>query len=518
MTFSKRLRRLLMAVILLAAGVCFVGYFTRHQPIARIALPDGSELRLEYVTYGTDNRIPGVSRPRKWAADLAARWLHREVEDSVVEYVYPYKDKPTLVFWFSRYFADQDTYFKSYDSPTTGPFGLLHDISVRLLEDADWQTEIYGGVFNPQEPLPNVAVGLERFDRRKSHLRLRVEMMGQIQEITLPNPAAKIRFPEWQPEPLPQSRRVGGHELVLRSLNVYVGDPLLLVPDFHILDEGKPSEESNWAKSEIGVRDVAVSDATGNVVESIYPYWLDKIWGAPVPELATRENIPADAKFLLPFTERAWKVQCKALAPIPGDDGQTLGPLPMPGPGEHVVQPLQDKDPKRNYRFLLLFGEGRYIWRNGVLVEKGPVMVDEDERRAFFASVEAQNGLVVNTVCPLLVILSASGTDAPADQSTDSSPDGHRYLSIRVHGEGRHFPVRSWQLAGPTEAEFRGERLQVARANPLAAEFMEGGERIYKNPAFPVGAPIEIRLLPLRYKTFEFFIAPPSLEPPGLKK
>jgi hypothetical protein len=73
-------------VAVVAVGLAFYG--TRHQPVARIPLPDGTELRLEYVTYGTEHRVAGAGRFKAWLSRQAQRWprLNMPVYQAAYEY------------------------------------------------------------------------------------------------------------------------------------------------------------------------------------------------------------------------------------------------------------------------------------------------------------------------------------------------------------------------------------------------------------------------------------------------
>jgi hypothetical protein len=197
------------AVILLAVAVGLALFLIRHQPIARIPLPDGTELRLEYVTYGTEHHVPGAGRLRAWASRLAQRWPKLGIPVYQAEYSYRFQE-PQLVLWFTQF------------DPKTGKFlpGLIWGLEV---ETGDGYS-VVGPADNfarDAPPMPHGAFCAAVYDRRKAELKLRLHIQNRTAVVSIPNPAANEHYPAWQPESLPQFRRVGELEVVLRSMAAF---------------------------------------------------------------------------------------------------------------------------------------------------------------------------------------------------------------------------------------------------------------------------------------------------------
>jgi hypothetical protein len=157
----------------------------------------------------------------------------------------------------------------------------------------------FDGIDSDVLPMPQKVYHCRIFDRRRPELRFRISYYEhadfadfenrQITDLVISNPASKIQFPVWEPKPLPQVRRLGEVDVVLRGLtfspvskeeeNVYRSlrtkvRKFKLVEKVEVLRQGKPIKGL-----ELG--NAAFADATGN-------------WGL--------RYMP------LPSSERAWKV------------------------------------------------------------------------------------------------------------------------------------------------------------------------------------------------------------------
>ena len=294
---GKRARWVLIGVVLLAVvGVGWMKARRVSEPIARWALADGTELRLQYVTYGTEHRIAGAGKIGVLSARLANQWLHTRFPYYQDEYLVK-TDTPCPVLWFTVV------------DPQTGKLSQPKIESVLTLgQPGDTRMRTNGYSSNTNAPFPNSAFPLRAYPRRAESIRLRIEMGGQIIEASIPNPARGKSFEVWKPEPLPQTHRLGTREFTLDKLELYrwtgVGPKGVFQCHPHYTIREASGEEAH--DYNVGSE---LLDATGN------------------------KHID-----ILPMDEPAWKIRTwfsrNGGYPFAADEGLTLGPVEMPGPGE----------------------------------------------------------------------------------------------------------------------------------------------------------------------------------------
>ncbi len=204
---DKRARWILFGVGLLAvAGVGWVKMRRANEPVARWLLLDGTELRLERVTYGTHHVLPGAGKLIAWLAEKAADLDSARIAPFSAEYVLN-NTQPCPVVWFTCY----DSRTRKFVNP---PVNSPSSANVSGFQRSyDWQ-------YRFEKPRPNVAVLVPRYDRRLPMIHMSLLVFEKPLEIDVPNPLAAASFPQWQPEPLPQTRKFGQHEIILNSLAV----------------------------------------------------------------------------------------------------------------------------------------------------------------------------------------------------------------------------------------------------------------------------------------------------------
>lgn len=95
-------RNLFIGVLIGTAIAGLVWYFPQHEPVARMTLADGTELRVEYVTYGTEHRVPGAGQFKAWASRQAQRWPRLGISIYEAEYRHQ-TEEPELILWVTHF-------------------------------------------------------------------------------------------------------------------------------------------------------------------------------------------------------------------------------------------------------------------------------------------------------------------------------------------------------------------------------------------------------------------------------
>jgi hypothetical protein len=520
---AKRMRRIVLKVVLLiAVGVGVFVYLNRHQPVACIPLSDGTELRLEYVTYGTEHRAPGAGRFRAWASgELYDRWPRLGIQPQVAEYHYSLKD-PQLLLWFTHFDPRKKEFLFGWPEQVTV---YPRDPKVQFgLDEIDRQ----GGY-----PMQHRVTAVGQFERRRPSLTLVVRIQGgKTIDLVVANPAAEMQFPEWKAEPMPQ-RRVGEVELLLRSfktsLEQYeaVATPIFAARqqggEHLVLPLGNPDE-----KAGLTLMDWLISDPTGNMLT--------------YSSVGNRMS-PA-------FDEKVWKVRAGVLRneryPFANTDGLVLGPVPVPEAGKYHVFPLAKEETEGGLRLAVLLGPGRYVWRDGVFEEVGAGIADAKEAKAFVgAGQRGDNTLRINIVTPTFVVFYLATENARGKKWMNMMwTKGGESVGISIPGEalgrnvvrlqwnglslgvrGRH--PESWpdmiydaeNSGGIVQEYFFAGQGYPTRGYPYTGE--EGFSFVsayplptwdeeHNRPPPPVGAPVTLQLVPVEKETVEFFVAPPK--------
>jgi hypothetical protein len=483
----KKLRWILLGAALLLAGLVGVmTYRPKHEPLRRIPLPDGTEVRLEYVTYGTDHRAPGAGRLAGWLSQQAQRWPRLEIPYEATEYQHETSD-PVLGLWFTHF----DPRTKAYIP------GIEQKLSLSAVNSGDYlefessrSWNPYGGVL----PMPHLFVTCPRFERRKANVSLRVTMLGQTSELTVPNPAADVSFPQWKPEPLPQTRRMGELDLVLRSVSFRRDEdgklvtPPALNPVFEVLHHGKESQgidggEMKWF------------DATGN--QSI------------------------GQGDLLSFSERAWKLRVTAFLvegyPMSRSEGVVLDPVPLPGSGQIEFFRVPERGRKERLSMAIVVGPGRYVFQDGSLQMIGEPLTNQDEIRAFlFPAVSSLASAPGQPPVPSLDQVLYGEPVRPL-RINAIVPTCIFFPSISENAKGQpHFPpyltrieaghaVGKFGLGIAIPGTFAGREV-IPITYPLQSADAEGRELP------PPGTPVTAQLLFVEDVVHEFIVAPPARE------
>ena len=442
MAAGKKARWILAGVaVLLAAGFVIVKHRARHEPEVRIALADGTELRLEYVTFGTEHRVPGAGALVGSLSQLANRWFPKQVPYYSEDYMQTTAES-CPVLWFTC--RDPQT-------------GKLSKPAIQSLEVVHGRETYRAGpsLGSGAPPLPNQTFALPVYSRRLDRLHVRLTLKSKTYELDVKNAGAGMDFPAWQPEPLPQTRRVGRREYVLSEIEYDPGNKRSGANVKCIVrEDGKEVTEGFFCSTEF-------LDATGNRAFSV-----------------------------LPLDEPAWKLRVTFrrttdydFAP---DEGITLGPVQVPGPGvcrDFVVPP---EEMKKGLCSVMLVGPGHYVWHDEKLV-----FAEGDITGANDAGLD-------------------SG-DHRSNETTSPHPEFHLFT--------KGTSAQPWVKNGQDAVVFLKMAGEEYIMEGLGSWGDDWAERTFRPPdgedgkVMALTGAISIRVIPIEAETVEFLVAPPK--PPG---
>lgn len=331
---ANRISVLVLIVLLVAAGITWL---TVQRPKPQtLLLADGSQLTLLQVTHGTNHvcvygpwwqdlldslraRI-GVKAPRRRATITSAE------TNSVMVWLRHDPPAPGL--------AWPPPYFLSVADENNLESKLRQTPNVRVnLRAAFGRPSMITGWELPEHP------------RRAKEFRIRLYQRGvdgtpaRIAELTVPNPASG-KFPIWQADPLPATRRTDKLEITLSKLETGLtaeeagiawaseGGRSLSRAIFTVKEDGVPT--GRW-----GVSRLRVSNAAGEVRQcrAFDSAWQDE------QRIITFEGG-------LWLEESAWKLEIAFVrnAAYPPEEHWVIKGVPVPRPGElielHVVTNL----------------------------------------------------------------------------------------------------------------------------------------------------------------------------------
>lgn len=316
-----------LLVGVLVAAVGFLGQ--EPPPLAVARLPNGTELRLEAVTYGPKHSfVRGRYWQRLLAPILSPEW-QRRIGAAVFTYRSP--NPPALVFWTSGSGAVALPWAYT-------PAGAIDEHGCDLTSPIYPQDLGLGGFEKVLRASP-----LPAYPRRGDRVQLRIymekgERLIPIVAFVVPNPDPGPH-PTWSAQPLPIVERDGDLAFTLTALEYGAKPPSALRMarwegvctrmSFRITEQGQPTQQ--WEPIA-----VTVSDATGNTM-------------VPVQKARYQSGGEAHLAFygnLCP-RETAWKlrVEFARTAGFTPADLWTVRRVPVPRRG-HVGRPVTVTTPR----------------------------------------------------------------------------------------------------------------------------------------------------------------------------
>lgn len=317
--------------------------------------------------------------------------------------------------------------------------------------------------------MPHLIFQSPVYNRRKSHLKLRLIRDGQTFVVSTPNPAAKMAFPVWSPQPLPQTRRSGELDVVLQSLDTFQANE----SSNEVESAASPKREVS-AKFEIlhhgtkanGVEilPLQLSDATGNQGNAwIPPPSSEPAWKVRLPFIRTPD---------FPFTET---------------DGVVSGPWPIPGTGKYEQLPqVAGGGSEPHHYYAALLGPGHYVWQENRFMETGNFL-SKGELEVVRRRV-GLDPLIFNYEAPCVVLI--------AQKDVDFS-DGTGWV-IRARWSAQdHRLTRAWSTV---DFPFRNGVVPPVHCYRLTEDGV---------PSPPPGTLIEIQIIMPKIEYADFFVEPP---------
>ena len=455
---GKRARWILVGVVLLAVvGVGWMKARRPHEPVVRFALSDGTELRLEYVTYGTDHRIAGVGKMGAFSASIARDWLHLRLPNYVAEY-HVITETACPVLWFTV--VDPQT-GKRYEPKIDSVSALGQPGDVRMRTN--------GGSSSSNAPFPSAAYPLTAFPRRAESIRLRVDVGGQIMEGDIPNPVRGQSFETWKPEPVPQTRRVGTREFTLNKLTL------------HRWTDGPPKGRLQFGAT------YTIREASG---EEAHEFNV----GSELLDATGNKHIE-----VLPMDEPAWKIRAyfhrTGDYPFGADEGLILGPVEMPGPGEFREFEIPAAEKKNGIRFAALVGKGRYVWEDGKYVTGAAAVPVPGEANGAYGP-GSHVRLVQNFSEPALMLLLDG---KPSEKWLKSSGQ----IVVRLHSGGNGYQMSDGGGSGSTDGNGNQK---------VEKQFCAPSDK--QNHRVSLSGPVSIQIVPVEPEIVDFIVAPPPQPSP----
>lgn len=302
---------LLLCIIVLLAGGAVVWWMTRQperMASAPIVLPDGTRVSVVGTSYGTNHVLGnGFARLASRAPDEVQDMLRKLFGPRAVAQSAFTTPTPTLVVWLD--------YGKSTTAAMPGP-GSSYQVYLGTKDgSASGPDQFFfsgAGTFSQLQ--------FSAFSRRERVLSLNIysrDSQGKLKlrgSTQMLNPLARTNYPQWQPEPLPVTRRTGDVEATLvgfaigrGSFTQYGGPPRAYAIGLdtnesynlggaicRILFQSLSDTNETWR-----VDHFELSDATGNVAPS-----SSMNWGAF--EAGVYGFSP-----VLWTNEAAWKLRCE---------------------------------------------------------------------------------------------------------------------------------------------------------------------------------------------------------------
>jgi hypothetical protein len=491
---TKRKRILWSAILALTVAIGLVRYRPQHEPIARMALPDGTELRLEYVTYGTEHRVPGAGHFKSWLLEKAQFLPGVDGPVPVAEYEYQ-SAETSLCLWFTCFDPKSREFLR----------GVHTDLAVEGADPgatiepsvSDYVREKFGMYYDQMLPMPHALFTARSYDRRKAELPLRVTSQGKTATFVVRNPLAKVQFPIWQAEPLPQTRRVGDLEVVLRALTASRRSPGSAA--------ASDDDDTSHAGEKPGLSSLTFFNPPAEV-ETEIAVLHD---GREVPGLRFDDGLKifdatgneGDERHPPSYAEAVWKIQKTAMHtedfPFAVTDGVVFGQLAMPEAGKGQLLGVPAERRKEGFRIVALLGPGNYTLQEGAVLGSGRPLSPKE-----FDDLPAadRDTVIINTPVPVVAILFV----APEPQWDTA---GGTFHTVRAWRDGRGSKM---EQNGAREDPWNVDSHHTfAEDASVALEIYDFGPDGTSAPH--ADTPVSIQIVPLQRETVEFLVAPPKL-------
>ncbi len=333
------MRRFAVIVVVLSCTAVLGGFLLRswfeHLNVRRFTLRDGTEIRVEGVTWGTNKLLSAppllwrqvASRiPDAW---LPSRWRSPAYRSDKIGFRQAWGGGAHV--WMRRYDPMRDVY-------------LDFNVGELLTFDSAGVPARRAGIAGIDQIRASEATEFELMDWRQDTLRFQLRVGGDRHDFALPNPRLGERFPEWPALPLPQSVERGPYALTLSKLNRVKGSTVRWSAQVTIARGG--ADVTPWFNQ---VRQFV--DPTGN------RHW---------------ERLPS--------SEPVWGIEVTAIpsATFPFDDSAAirLGSVTVPTPGKLAVIPTGTTSTNDILQWAVVQGCGSFEFHNGRKTSASPDYID----------------------------------------------------------------------------------------------------------------------------------------------
>ncbi len=319
---------LLVVGIVAAVTISFLRTQSRSPGLASQMLPDGTQIIIQAVTYGTNHTFtcgsPFLVHLKNYLPGKLHRWLgdHNREQHFTAD--------PSAIIWCSAF------------NPATERYSYINPDHLRIIDDHGCSFRIgsYGGggsgpafsvnrAYSPWFPRRQQTVVLEATFRNFPPLTFKFQ-----------NTAYAGAVNEFTPEPLPATRTLGTTNFTLTRIRGHFNkEGHWFEPRLKIAIDGE--DRTKWFKPRVNYR-----DATGNHGYSLCPF------------------------------EPTWKVEYDIFhsheAPFAEDAILRIPDLEIPGPGKVVPLSRSEILGDLSLQFIALCGPGDFKFSNGVCIASAP--------------------------------------------------------------------------------------------------------------------------------------------------
>jgi hypothetical protein len=365
-----------VAAVFVVAVALIAGLIVRArnamQP--RIRLPDGSILRVAKVDYGEMHEFYRGSESLQKAGEFVTEHLpfYYALPSGIR---HPFERMTSYVgSGFSR--GGNSLAVWIWHQPGTS--ASLDIKGAELLDDATGQCLDFSDFENRNSTVSPSHVSFSVLPRRQPTLTIRILAGDQSRLLTIENPFARRKFPEWHPAALPQSKRVAEIDMTMRGWDSF--------------RDGTAANQLNF----FALIDIRVEGGLRNDWFRSYP---------------STEDATGNSGSRLPLSESAWKVSVRTVRtadhPLVRARSDTLADIPIPLPGTVVEIPLTDALRKRGFVYAAVHGHGRFWFVDGQCLASG--VMDEKVPEPVTAM---RNWSYSSVFGPSLLLVAAPGSAA----------------------------------------------------------------------------------------------------------
>lgn len=323
-----RIKVLFSATVLLLFMGAVIWVFSRSTPVPQIILANGTVLRVEALTFGTNHVFTTES---EWKRKLRARlpqMLRGMLGPEGYRNEFNQSDEE-LVIWISQYNPVKDAYLM----PTFDACEIIAENGQRF--------HVWSSSSGDDHGFKEKHFYTRQFPRRQKSFRLRFTDNGQPVELEVANPHVWTGT-EWTARALPQTQTVSQVDFVLEKVEIQLssdGDSWT-TKTFAVY--AGDEDRTEWYQAQTTYLDVT-GNSDHNTLSIQEPVW----------KLRTKFHRTAKAQFetneIIPLMESA-----------------------LPASGEYQIIPITEELKATGVKFIALTGPGRFRFENEKCISTQP--------------------------------------------------------------------------------------------------------------------------------------------------